>query len=319
MDLIYTNSENVEQGVITNFVYDQEDATTSSDRCTFEIDITAKNNVFEIGSYVYIPNTEIGGRIDSIQVDTGTQIVYAKGRTWRGLLATKLLYSETADEYEITGKIDAIFSSLIANTFQMDVFNVLPISNAPQVNLRVPNYSDLYYSITKALSTIDYKMVTTFNPITRKVDILFKPIDKYTDLDSITSDMFQFKVQTGAPRVNHAIGVSDTLVCHRYLQEDGTMGNTKFYVGNDEIVKMYELSADGITDLEQKTDDALLQEQSDDTLEVTALDLHADLLDEFTAEDMLTNVRMTQNVTRKIVSINHDIAKYQYEVGERRL
>lgn len=319
MDLIYTNKNRVEQGIITNYLFDQEDATTTANDCTFEIQVASENNVLEIGSFVYIPGTELGGRVDSLKVDTASKVIYASGRTWRGLLATKLLVNVSGGDYIIQGNPTTVFNSLLNSFGMSSLFEITTAADFLSVNVSVPNYTDLYEGILKAITSKDYKMKTVFEASKNKVVITFEPIGRYTSANTITSDMFEFKLQTGSPRVNHAIGVSEELVAHRYLQADGTIGSVKYYSGIDEITAVYDLSADTEEELILNMDEALMNEMPGDSLEVTALNLEADLGDLFEAEDIQTGIKMSQNVTRKIAKISHDIITYQYKVGERRL
>lgn len=320
MDLIYTNKNRVDQGVLINYSYDQEDKTTNSNECTFEVQTPSNDNVFEIGSFLYMPSTEIGGRVDAIKIDTASRIVYASGKTWRGLLAEKLLYNTSGDYYQISGNIASIFKDLIDNQFSMgDVFSIELNNAIPPVNVKIANYTDLYKAMLKAVVSVNYKVKTVYDETQRKVVISFKPIAEYTRQNNITSDLFEFTLQTGSEKVNHAIGVSDVGTVHRYLQADGSIGSIKYFSGIDEIVAKYDISASSEADLIIETDNSLKSEKTSDSLEVSARDLDADLLDYFEAEDIATGISMSQNVTKKIIRINHDIITYQYEMGARRL
>lgn len=318
MDLIYTDKNKVEQGVIKNYTFDMEEATTTSNRCTFEIQMPSEDNFLEIGAYVYIPNTEIGGRIDSIKVDTEAKTIYASGRTWRGLLATKLFTVETT----MNTNMSMFFGEKIQSPYSYamgSVFTVTTDVNIPVVAVKIPIYEDLYTAMVRSAVAINYKIDIRWDEVVARARVTFIPIADYTSANAITSDMFEFKISSGAPRVNHAIGVHDSLVVNRYLQANGTVGSTMYYKGIDQITQVFELSATTSAELTEQTDKALLDAQINDSMEVTALDLRADLGDKFTAEDIQTGITMTQYVTHKITKINHDIIQYQYEVGARRL
>lgn len=318
MDLIYTDKNKVEQGIITNYTFDQEDTTTTANDCTFEIQIASSNNILDIGSFVYIPGTELGGRVDTIKIDTAAKIIYASGRTWRGLLATKLLMSASAS-YQIAGNATEIFATLITSFGLANIFTVPYDPNIPRCNTKVSNYTDLYRGMLGAVTDIDYKIQTTYVESIGKVVISFVPIGQYTNANIITSDMFEFSLQKGAPRVNHAIGKTETMVVDRFLQADGSIGASQHYFGIDEIMQVYDFDVDTEEELISETDAALQAEKTNDKLEVTALNISADLGDYFEAEDIETGIKMAQNVTRKIAKISRDIITYQYKVGERRL
>lgn len=319
MDLIYTNKNKLEQGVVRNYSLDMEDATTSSARCTFEVQLPSEDNFLEIGSYLYIPNTDIGGRVDALKVDTASKTIYASGRTWRGLLATKLFETST----QVNTNASMFFSEKILSPYAHNmgaIFSVVTNTEMPSSNVTIPAYEDLYTAMVRCAVAVNHKINIKYDEVRSRAVISFVPIADYTSANAITSDMFEFKASSGAPRVNHAIGVSGSMKVHRYLQANGSVSNTMFYTGIDEIMRVFEIpSVANTTELTTKTDEALLSAQISDSMEVTALNLNADLGDKFTAEDIQTGISMTQYVTHKITKINHDIIQYQYEVGARRL
>lgn len=70
-----------------------------SDENNFECTVAASNNVCKSGYYLYIENTEYGGIIDSIEVDTQYETVIYKGRTWHGILESQVLQPDDNQDY----------------------------------------------------------------------------------------------------------------------------------------------------------------------------------------------------------------------------
>lgn len=320
MDLIYTNADKIEQGVILNYSLDLEESV-DKDRCTFEVQTTIQDSVLELGSFVYIDTTEYGGRVDTLKVDTSANVVYASGRTWRGMLGSKVIIPQEA-YYTAEGTIQQVLETLISDLELNDIFEVdckVPFS----VNYKFDRYTDAYTGISKMLGKYGHKLVLEYSVPKHKVILSTFPISDFSNEAEITSDLFAFKLQMGKPAVNHLIGLGsgeleNRMVVHKYLQADGTVGNIQYYVGADEIVDVYDYSSvESYEELEEQTTEELLSRSNADTLEVTAYDLAADIGDKFTAYDVKTKLSMTQYVTTKIVTINHGLIEYSYGVGEK--
>lgn len=88
MDLIYTNPDREDLGVLFDYEFD---LAFGSDENNFECKIQMENHCMEPGSYLYIEGTEYGGIVDSIAVDTEQKTVTYSGRTWHGILAGNIV------------------------------------------------------------------------------------------------------------------------------------------------------------------------------------------------------------------------------------
>jgi len=321
MDLIYTDCDGVEQGVVINYALDLKESTDMSE-CTFEVQTTIEDSVLDIGSYVYIEDSEIGGRVDSLKVDTASRVVYASGRTWRGVLGSKIIEPESGEAYyTATGTITDALEDLIEWIGLDELFEVGTMTDY-NVNYQFNRYTDAYTGLMKLASKYGHKLVLIFNPSTDKVSITTKAISDYSNESEITSDFFNFKIERRTPECNHMIGLGsgeleERMVVHRYLHSDGQIYDTQEYSGADERVSVYDCSnAESEDELINGTIEALEKACVADSMAITAYDLAADLGDKFTAEDINTGISMTQYVISKIVTIKNDIIQYQYEVGD---
>lgn len=88
MDLIYTNPNREDVGVLQDF---ELDLAFGSDENNFECKIPASAHCCEAGSLLYMEGTEYGGIVDSIESDTEAKEVTYKGRTWHGILGSKVI------------------------------------------------------------------------------------------------------------------------------------------------------------------------------------------------------------------------------------
>lgn len=321
MDLIYTNADKLEQGVLINYSLDLEESV-EKDKCTLEIQTTIQDSVLDIGSFVYISNTEYGGKIDSLKIDTKTNIVYASGRTWRGILGSKVIEPPLGEAYYVaSGDIREVLEDILYAIELNDLFTV-ECKEPLAVNYKFNRYTDAYTGLLKLATQYGYKLVLNFDITKHKVVVSLEHIVNYSNESELTSDMFEFKLEKGIPAVNHMIGLGkgeleERMIVHKFLDADGKPSDTQYYIGDEEITGVYDYpNVESEEELAEKTAEALEAGCIADKMEITAYDLSADLGDEFTATDIKTGISMSQYVTTKIVTINHEIVKFQYKVGE---
>lgn len=103
MDLIYTNREHQDIGVLKN---PQLDLAFGRSENNFECKIPYSDAYCEKGSLIYAEGTEYGGIVDSIGIDTrdGVRNVIYSGRTWHGILGSKVILPLQQGEATVGGK-----------------------------------------------------------------------------------------------------------------------------------------------------------------------------------------------------------------------
>ena len=95
MDLIKTDQYGRQIGYVQGANIDFEVGTDEADSINdFEIELKRWNwdGSIRYGTRVFSPDTEYGGIVREISTDTSTNVIRAKGDTWRGMM-TKKLYS----------------------------------------------------------------------------------------------------------------------------------------------------------------------------------------------------------------------------------
>lgn len=88
MDLIYTNKAREDLGVLQDFDLDM---AFGADENNFECKVPSAAHCCEAGSLLYMEGTEYGGIVDTIESDTEAKEVTYKGRTWHGILGSKVI------------------------------------------------------------------------------------------------------------------------------------------------------------------------------------------------------------------------------------
>ena len=95
MDLIYTNSKLIDQGVLDNYAFDLSFGASEND---FELTLGI-NPILESGAMTYIEGTEYGGIVDGRKTTTNGETITYVGRTWHGILNSKIIEPDTGEDY----------------------------------------------------------------------------------------------------------------------------------------------------------------------------------------------------------------------------
>lgn len=318
MDLIYANAERLDIGVLKKYSLDCEISTKADDN-TFYVELFADKEVYDNAFYIYCEGEEYGGIVDKRKVSTGQKKLTLSGRTWRGILASKIVEPDAGEAYlTVTGSVSAILQQMIERYSLTELFEVDGDIQA-QTTYKFERYTDLYSGLAKMLRKIGYRMTTVYYGGMCHLSAV--PVSDYTGLAELTSDMFDFDIETTQHTANHMIGLgsgqlAERTVIHKYVQEDGSVGDTQFYFGLDEVVEVYDNSnSENDDDLEERTAEQLESKSVKDGVNITSKDLSAEVGDIFQAYDVFTGIRAKQQITKKIVKINNGNISINYEIG----
>lgn len=101
MDLIYTNAKREDQGVLSAYAFDLSYGASEND---FEMTLGANEAPVESGAFIYMEGTEYGGIVDGLKTSTGGETITYKGRTWHGMMNSKVILP-LKDGEQRTGKL----------------------------------------------------------------------------------------------------------------------------------------------------------------------------------------------------------------------
>jgi hypothetical protein len=321
MDLIYTNRSREDVGVLHNYEFD---LAFGSDENNFECIVGRNDHHCVFGSYLYIEGTEYGGIIDSVESKGGTQEVVYCGRTWHGILNSKVLEPDSGEDYLIcNGEANAVIASLLDRMGLSGLFEASPEDSGLAIsNYKMNRYISGYDGILKMLKAVDGKL--RFCVQNGHVLLSVVPIVDYTQ-DELDSDIISLDVKQTANTVNHLIclgkgDLADRLVVHLYADEDGNISQTQTFSGIDEYVAVFDypnaedeedLVANGIERLKE------LMQQDDLSVDVNEVDDPYDIGDLVGAVDYITGVQIIVPVNKKIVTIRNGIVtiNIQTDIG----
>lgn len=88
MELIYANHDREDVGILKN---PDLDLAFGGDENNFECTVGIEDHCCEDGFYIYAEGTEYGGIVDAIKIDSADDTVTYSGRTWHGMLASKMI------------------------------------------------------------------------------------------------------------------------------------------------------------------------------------------------------------------------------------
>ena len=316
MDVIYTDHNRTEQGVLHNFDIDF-DSTNKKD---FQITVGIDNNVLKPSSYWYIEGTEYGGKIDKEKIITESREIQYSGRNARGLLASKVIEPPVGSDYLIlSGALSEVISMLISNAGYSDLF-VVERNTIKVTNYKVDRYIYLYDGIVKLLST--YGKIPKFTFKQGKIYIgVYESVD-YSDANEYTQDDLQFTITKSYSDVNHLIclgqgELKDRTVIHLYADDKGNISDKQTFIGESEVVAVYEnTNAASYDELLKEGTKKLKELKNTDSFEVTVPDIDLKVGDYIGGLETRTNTYVAREIVNIIAKINEYKIEIEYKVGE---
>lgn len=320
MDLIYTNSSMQAIGVMK--AYDL-DLAFGSDENDFEIKVDANNHCCEAGYYVYIIGTEYGGVIDAVTSDTQTGEVTYTGRTWHGILNSKVICPDAGQDYlTLNNEANGVLNSLITRMGLTSIFTVNIYASGLEIShYKMPRYVTGYDGIMQMLKSVGGKLVLSFDG--EKVILSAAPIEDHTKDGSVSSDAMSFQVKTTSKKVNHLIclgqgELKDRTVVHLYADASGSISQTQTLTGADEYTAVYDYpSAESAQKLIEAGASRLAELQNQDNLSVSLNEAECafDVGDVVGAVDTINGISVAVPITKKIVSIRNGYMSVSYETA----
>lgn len=331
MDLIYMNADKEDIGVLHNY---EMDLAFGEDENNFECTMSAKNHCCEAGYYLYIEGTEYGGIIDGIKSETGSEDVIYSGRTWHGILGSKIILplqiGESSTDNVTIRLADSSGNSLVnrylivsgdANACLRFVIDRIGVSDMFEVpgNLAGVNinsyqfnrYTDAYMGIRKMLASAGLKMKLAYS----NGKVVISAVERYdfSKDDSFDSDLLDLSITKKYKTVNHLIclgkgELENRLVIHLYADAEGNISQEQTQFGLDEYAATYDYSTvESEEELLAKGTDELKALWSQDELSMDfdeSMDAY-DVGDIVGGVDNVTGVAVASTITKKIVTIQN--------------
>lgn len=322
MDLIYTDSTGADVGVLFGFTLD---LAFGNEENNFALELSTDNTEIENGAFIYIEGTEYGGIIDGLEVDTEKQLVTYVGRSFHGILNSKVIQPPSGLAYlTLTGDANTVIALIITDLGLGGLFEVETEASGITISdYQMDRYIKGYDGINKMLKANGAKLAMSF--VNGKVKLKAKEIVDYSQDEQYTSDHYAFKIKKHGNKVNHLIclgsgELTERQVVHLYVQTDGSIStSTQFFTGIDEYADVFDYpNAESLDDLEQYGRERLKELHNNDSSEMELYEDEAvlDINDKVGTTEEVTGTKITNSVVKKIVKIQDDELKIEYKVGD---
>lgn len=329
-------------GVLLNYELDMAYGT---DENNFECTVNTESHCCQAGYYLYIEGTEYGGIVDNIQVDTESKSVIYSGRTWHGILGSKVIVplvngEKSTDKVTIStvnsdgislvgkylilsGDANACMEYLIERIGLGGLFSASTESAGVDIDeYQFHRYTDAYTGIFKMLASVGLKLKTEF--INGTVVLSAVPQYDYSQDEEFDSDLVEFKLTKKYKTVNHLIclgsgELDERTVIHLYADVNGDISQTQTQTGLSEYTAVYDYS-------NVESEEELLKSGMEELQSLwgqNELDINFDgdsdtydVGDVVGAIDNITGIVVSASINKKIIKIENGQITISYEVGE---
>ena len=289
----------------------------------FECTINKNDHCCEAGYYLYMDGTEYGGIIDAVKSDTATGDITYSGRTWHGMLESKILEPDAGQDYLVlNGEANTVLASLIQRVGLRSLFAASTAASGVTIKAyQMSRYIGAYSGIVKMLKSANAKLKFTFAD--GKVVLSAAPVVDYTQ-EGLYADTIDFVAKKTKGKVNHLIclgkgELAERTVVHLYADADGNISQTQTFSGVDEYTEIYDYSSvETVEELIKSGTDRLKELRQQDSLSVSFNNTvnEFDIGDIVGAYDNATGVSVAVAITQKIVTISNGRASVSYSTGK---
>lgn len=340
MDLIYMDSSRRDVGVMQH--YDMDMAFGSGEN-NFECKVPAGHHHCHFGYGLYVEGTEYGGMIDSISSDTTRKEVTYAGRTWHGIIASKIILPlqsgekstgsvtvHTTDENNasltgkylvLSGDANACIRYILQRIGLGSLFSGSAATAGATVEaFKFERYTDAYTGIRQMLASVGHKLRMTCND--GRVVCASVPRYNYAEREEFDSFQFGVRVKKDFRPVNHLIclgggELEERTVVHLFADHYGNISTTQTLFGENERADVYDYSA--VESEEELVDGGtkrLKELWSQDSISIDFDEMAAyDVGDIVGAVENVTGVTVSAEVAKKIVTIKNGKITIDLETG----
>lgn len=222
MDLIYTDKNRIDLGIIQNYSLDE--AFGSSEN-SFELKQDLSSTILKEDMYLYIEGTEYGGIIDEVQPNQTNHTISYTGRTWHGILNSKVI-----QQFYCYGDLHDILRELIDYLNIGDLFYVRDgLSNieSSEYQFRDDTANQYAYDgICALFNSVNAKLKMHWK--NGKVELWAEILTNYSIDEEFDSSTLDFKIKKSYNVCNHLIVIGkdselNTKVIHLFTDEEGNI------------------------------------------------------------------------------------------------
>ena len=322
MDLIYTNAQRVDLGVLRAYTLDLSFGYDNNEN-DFELTLGKSEPALEDGAFIYIEGTEYGGIIGGMKSKSTDEIRTNIGRTWHGVLNSKVIEPDPGADYlTISGDANECLSIMVARLGLSELFTAAGKPSGIIVKrYKFARYVKGYDGLRAMLASVGAKLKIAFS--SANVQLYAAPIVDHTDAP-IDSDDAILNVERYGSKVNHLIclgsgELAQRQVIHLFADQFGRIGDTKYYTGLAEVTDVYDYA--NVQDVEELRTGGIARMnelRNNDKVEVLADDnasMEYDVGDIIGGTDTYSGNTARATITQKIVRIDNGTVSFEYKTG----
>lgn len=210
------------------------DMAYGEDENDFAIEMDNDTVSFKAGDLWYIEGSEYGGIIDGPKISTASNTVSYCGRTWQGLLESKIIQPPAgAAYYEVSGDANVVIGNLIEYIGLGSIFcaskEAAPVIEPCGVRYE-PTYSALYRILINRGMKLHIEPCAG-DDFTTKIELSAVSLLDYSVDEEWDSSQLSLEIDDVDVKVNHLIclgsgNLADRNVIHIFCDQNGTVQPT---------------------------------------------------------------------------------------------
>lgn len=325
LEYIYTDTDCKELGYLTHFDADVEIGEYGVSKNDFELTLSLEDRdpLFTVGSLFYKENTEIGGVIQRLKINTSDNTITLIGPTFRGLLEKEYVQPPAGSAYlTLNGEANTCINVLIDGRFS----NLFVVDNIGANNINV-KYDvrdiNLLQALEKALGASNARLCIRHR-VDGKIHLYAEKINDLSDTLQYDNDyQIDMTVKTESKPYNHILCLGkgellDRLRINLYLQSDGSWTESnQVYTGLDrKTYKHEDVNVESRDELTKNAIEKVAEANESDTLEISFDADNAELFDIVGAKENITGISFKEPITQKIIKISDGDISISYKVGD---
>lgn len=325
LEYIYTDSNYNELGYLAHFDADIEIGKYDVSKNDFELTLSLEDRdpLFTVGSLFYKENTEIGGVIQRLKINTSDNTITMIGPTFRGLLEKEFVQPPNGSAYlSLNAEANTCINTLVGDRFD-SLFTVDNVG-ASNINIKYDVRDiNLLQALEKSLDASKARLCIR-HQIDGKVHLYAEKINDLSDTLQYDNDyQIDMTVKTESKPYNHILCLGKGELLNRlrvnlYLQPDGSWSESnQVYTGLDrKTYKHEDANVENRDELIKNATEKVADANESNTLDISFEADDAELFDIVSAKEKITGISFKESITQKIVKISDGDISISYKVGD---
>lgn len=252
MDIMYTDADGKTLGICKKSSLDVAFGTDENEiELVMPLDEAKKlggNGTIQQGAFVFAPNTEYGGVIDSKGLNTtvSPNEMTFSGRSWHGIIEGTVIRPNSGSSHlVVSGECNEVLKQLITRQGIGDVFEVLDADSGVTINnYQFPRYIAAYTGIRRMLASVGMRLWIS-KPVMGKCQIQAVPAFDWSS--GMDDNFVKFNMVHSYRVTNHLIclgsgEMQNRIVVDLYADDNGNISQKQTFFGIDEIAEVYDYS-----------------------------------------------------------------------------